>query len=348
MKLHLRQVMLFIFILNILTACSSDKELKNQTAEKTEGQSIIDGTITALVGHGAGGQTDLVSRAIAPLAERELGQSIVVTNKPGANGAIATKEVLDQKPDGRTILFSAENPAVYEVLGISKDGFDDLYPINLFSTVLTAVIVPNDSKYQTMEDLIADAKANPGKVKLGSSGPGGMEFALSTMIANETNTKFNLIPFDGGGPIVTAVIGNHLDASIAGMASAIENVKAGKIRILAINNTERVDTLDGIPAITESIPGMDKYLPWGPFYGVWVHKDTPDNVKLELKNAFERAQQDPEFQDFLNRTNGESLGISGEEAEEYWKNWQSTTAWLLHDAGETEVSPADLGIPRKE
>ena len=101
------------------------------------------------------------------------------------------------------------------------------------------------------------------------------------------------------------------------------------------------------PAIVELVPDMEKYLPWGPFYGVWVRNDTPDNIKEELIKAFDSAQKAPEFQDFLKRTNGESLGLSGEEAIEYWKNWQSVTAWLLHDAEVTKKSPEELNIPKQ-
>ena len=225
MKFRSLFMLSIVFVLAFLAGCNATEK----EDEKGGTVSSIDGTVVGMVGFGAGGQTDLVSRAIAPIVERELGQSIVVTNKPGASGAIAMSNVLDKKPDGRSIFFSAENPAVYEVLGISDKGFDDLYPINIFSTTLTVFIVPANSKYETIDDLIADAKGNPGKVKLGSSGPGGLEFALAAMLANTTGTKYNLVPFDGGGPMITALLGNHIDATAAGMSTAIENVNAGKV-----------------------------------------------------------------------------------------------------------------------
>lgn len=341
MKFRSLAILFIVFNMVLLAGCNS-----SNTSSKDG--SAINGTVTGVVQWAAGGTADTVSRAIAPLAEKELGQSIVVTNKPGATGAIALEYVLKQKPDGKTILFAAENPALYGVLDISKNGFEDLYPINIFSTALSAVIVPENSKYQTMEDLIEDAKKNPGKIKLGSTGPGGQPFVVSTMLATTTGTEYNLVPYDGDGPLVSALLGNHLDATSVGLTAALENAKAGKIKILALVSKERVEGLEDVPAITESIPEMEKFLPWGPFYGAWVRNDTPENIKEELVKVFEDAQKQPEFQDFLKQTSGVSLGLSGDEAAKFWKDWQSTTAWLLHDAGASKIDPKELNIEKKE
>ncbi|MEK3934231.1 tripartite tricarboxylate transporter substrate binding protein [Sporosarcina sp. FSL W7-1349] len=357
MKFRMLTVFL-IALCMVLAACNSGspssssngsagaKESDQSSEEKKE--SAIDGTMTGVVQWAAGGAADTISRAIAPLAEKELGQSIVMTNKPGATGAIALQHVLDQKPDGKTLLFAAENPALYGVLDISKSDFEDLYPINIFSAAQTAIIVPKDSKYDTMADLVEDAKANPGKVKMGSTGPGGQPFVVATMLSSVVGAEFNLVPYDGDGPLVSAILGNHLDASAVGLTAAIENAKAGKIKVLAITDTDRVDDLPDVPAITDDVPEMEKFLPWGPFYGVWVRNDTPDEIKAELTEAFKTAQAAPEFQDFLKQTDGVSLGLSGDEAIQYWKDWQSKTAWILHDAGESKVDPATLNIEKKE
>ncbi|MEH7385946.1 tripartite tricarboxylate transporter substrate binding protein [Bacillus sp. JJ1521] len=345
--------LLVVFLMTMLVACSSvdsgkssgDSEKSGSEKETAKG---IDGTVTAVVQWAAGGAADTVSRAIAPLAEKELGQSIVVTNKPGATGAIALQYVLDQKSDGRTILFAAENPALYGVLDISHKGFEDLYPINIFSGAMSALIVPKDSKYETAADLIDDAKANPGKIQMGSTGPGGQPFVVSTMLSEVTGAEFNLVPYDGDGPLVTAVLGKHLDASAVGLTAALESAKAGEIKILALIHNEPldVDGLGSIEPITETIPKMDKFLPWGPFYGAWVKNDTQDNIKEELIEAFSNAQQEKDFLDFVKRTNGVSLNLSGDDAVKFWKEWQSKTTWLLHDAGVTKTSPEEFNIER--
>ena len=305
-------------------------------------------TITGVIPWGAGGDTDTISRAIAPLAEKNLGQSIVLSNKTGANGAIGLQYVVDKKSDGYHLLFTAENAASYGVLDISKTGFDDLYPINIMAGAIPAIIVSTESPYQTIDDLIQDALAKPGKVKMGSTGQATMDFIVSTMLTAATNVNFNMVPFEGGGPALTAVLGGHVDVTVTGLTAALENMKAGKVRILAVINDERIEQAKEVPSILESVPDMKKFLPWGPFYGVWVKADTPDEIKQRLVADFAKAHQDPEFQDFLKQRGAVSLGLSGEEAVKFWKDWQSTTAWLLQDAGVAKVHPEELGIKRKE
>lgn len=353
MKIRSLASVLIILAMILLAGCNSSNNSNDNTNNadnnsSTDGKSAIDGTITGVVQWAAGGAADTISRAIAPVAEQKLGQSIVIQNKPGATGAIAMQDVLKAKPDGKTILFAAENPALYGVLGISDKGFEDLYPINIFSLAQTAIIVPKESKYNTMEELMEDATANPGKVKMGSTGPGGQPFVVASMLATVSGAEFNLVPYDGDGPLVSAILGNHLDASAVGLTAALENAKAGSIKVLAILSEERLDLLEDVPAIVEGVPEMGQFLPWGPFYGAWVRNDTPDNIKEELTKAFADAQQSEEFQNFLDQTNGVSLGLSGDEAIAFWKDWQSNTVWVLEDAGEAKVSPEELNIPRKE
>lgn len=304
--------------------------------------------IEGIVPYGAGGGTDTISRAMASIAEKKLNQSIAITNKPGATGTVGLKYVYDKKPDGYSLLFTAENAAIYGALQLSDLGFQDFYPVNIMARGLAAITVHKDSKYKTMNDLMNDVKANQGKVKMGTSGPGGLSFMVTTMINTITQTKFNMVPFDGDGPILTALLGNHVDVSVIPLSAAIENSKAGKVRVLAVVNDEKVKELPDIPPITEALPDMKKFLPWGPFYGVWVKKDTPDDIKQTLVKTFAEAHKDPEFQKVLEKMVAVPMGISGDEAEKFWRDWQSTTAWLLQDAGAAKVSPETLKIPKKQ
>jgi tripartite-type tricarboxylate transporter receptor subunit TctC len=324
----------------LLTACGENGSSPKQ---KYPTQSI-----TGVIQWGAGGAMDNVSRAIAPLAEKHLGQSIVLTNKPGATGSIAMQYVHEKKADGYHLLFAAENPAMYGVLQISDRSFDEFYPVNIMARGVATIIVPSDSKYQTLNDLVKDAKENQGKIKMGSTGPGGLPFMVTTMIDSVAKTKFNMVPFDGEGPAMTALLGKHVDVLVAGLTAAAENAKAGKVRILAVVNDEKLKDLPDVPPVTEALPEMKKFLPWGPFYGVWVKKETPDDIKQTLVKAFAEAQKDPEFQNFLTRMGAVSMGISGDEAVKFWKDWQSVSAWLLQDAGAAKVSPEQLKIPKKQ
>lgn len=349
-----RKTTIFVIalIMVVLVGCSSQSQTGSKTAGSSAKSAEGDGkfptsALTGVIQWGAGGGLDTMSRAIAPLTEKYLGQSIVLTNKTGATGAIAASYVNSKESDGQTMLFAAENPALYGVLKISNVGFQDFYPVSIFARGVATVVVPIDSKYKTLDDLIQDAVANPGKVKMGSTGPGGLPFVVTTMLSTVTKTKFNMIPFDGDGPALTALLGNHLDASVIALPAAVENAKANKMRILTVINDERIDEIKDVPAVPELIPAMKKFMPWGPFYGVWVKKDTPDSVKKVLVDAFAKAQQEPEFKKFLKQRGAVSVGLSGAEAEKYWMNWQSTTAWLLQDAGAAKVNPAELKIEKK-
>lgn len=334
-----------VLSLFLLTACNSLVFLPDESSN--DPGSYPSTSITGVIPWGPGGSTDSIARAISPLVEKELGQSIILTNKPGGTATIGTHYVYEQKADGYHLLFSAENPALYGVLDISDLGFENFKPISIYARGIPTVVVPADSKYKTFDDLLRDAKRRPGKVKMGSTGPGGLPFAVSSMIKGAADTQFNMIPFDGDGPALTALLGGHLDASITVLSAAINNAKAGKVRILTVINDKPVKELPDVPPVTESLPELKKHLPWGPFFGVWVKKDTPEPVKRKLIKAFSKAEQDPKFQDLLNNMKAVPMQLHGKEAEKYWRDWQSTTAWMLHDNGDSKVDPGKLKIPRE-
>ncbi len=226
--------------------------------------------VLGVVMWGAGGATDTVARAVNPAAEEALGKPIVVLNKSGGAGAISTAFVNAAPADGYTFLYGAENPQLHPVMGVADLDYSKFYPVNILGRGVAVIAVNADSKYKTMQDLLAEIKANPGVVKMGSTGPGGLPSTISALIKNSADFEVTAIPFDGEGPGLTAMLGGEVDFMPTGISAAAENVKAGKMRVLAVVNTEPVATLPDVPAITDAIPEMSKFLPWGPFYGVFV------------------------------------------------------------------------------
>ncbi len=295
---------------------------------------------------GAGGATDNVARAITPYVEPFLGKQIVLVNKPGGTGAIATQYVYSRPSDGYTILYGAENPQLHRVLQLSQLDYKDFYPVNILAHGVGVIVANIDAPFKTFKELIEYAQANPGKVKMGSTGPGGIPFTVGAMIQAVTGFDVTRVPFNGEGPGVTALMGGHVDVMPAGLTAVREHIRAGRIRPLAVVANEPIPGLEDIPLITQDFPGFNKYLPWGPFYGIWVKRDTPADVRDKLVETFKKGASEPKFQAFINDFGAVNMNISGAEADEFLKKWQSTSTWILQESGNTKVSPADLGIPK--
>ncbi|WP_425040547.1 tripartite tricarboxylate transporter substrate binding protein [Primorskyibacter sp. S187A] len=302
--------------------------------------------VLGVVMWGAGGATDTVARAVNPAAEEALGKPIVVLNKSGGAGAISTAFVNAAPADGYTFLYGAENPQLHGVMGVSDIDYGDMYPINILGRGVAVIAVPAESKYQTLTDLLDDIKANPGAVKMGSTGPGGLPSTIGALVANATDFDVTAIPFDGEGPGLTAMLGGEVDFMPTGISAAAEQVKAGKMRALAVVNPEPVATLPDVPAITDTLPDMARFLPWGPFYGVFVRSDVPDDVKAKLTEVFSTAATDAGFLELMANRGNVVMNTSGQEAVDFLAKWQQVTTWALQDTGATKVSPEELGIAR--
>jgi len=337
--------LVFVLMVGILTGCGQgEQQTSTQTQEKEV--KFPERDINGYIMWGAGGAMDNVSRSITPLAEKYLGKSIILQNKTGATGAVATQFVYDQKADGHTLLYGAENPQLYGVLNISKLDYKDFEAINILGRGVAVVVVPKDSKYTTLQDLIEAGKAAPGKINMSSTGPGGLPFVVYSLLNTVSGVEFNLIPFDGEGPSLTAMLGGHVDFTIVGLSAARELYRADKVKPLVVISNEPIEGMEEIPVIGEILPEYNPYLPWGPFYGVYVKKETPEEVKQILRDAYKKAFEEEQFQAFLKDFGAVPMGISGKEAEEFLINWQRVSTWLLYDAGGAEISPESLGIKR--
>ncbi len=302
--------------------------------------------VLGVVMWGAGGATDTVARAVNPAAEEALGRPIVVLNKSGGAGAISTAFVNAAPADGYTFLYGAENPQLHGVMGVSDIDYGDMYPINILGRGVAVIAVPADSGYQTLSELLDDIQANPGSIKMGSTGPGGLPSTIGALISNATDFDVTAIPFDGEGPGLTAMLGGEVDFMPAGISAVAEQVRAGNMRALAVVNPDPVDTLPNVPAITDTLPEMERFLPWGPFYGVFVRADVPEDVIAKLTEAFSTAATDETFLELMANRGNVVMNMSGQEAVEFLAKWQQVTAWALQDTGAAAVNPEELGIAR--
>lgn len=294
---------------------------------------------------GAGGGMDGVSRALTPLAEPHLGATVILQNKTGASGAIATTLVCNQAADGYSLLYAAENPATYRVLDLSKLSFNDLEPIIIPVEGTVVICVNPDTPYKTMKDLIDAAKSGT-KIRMGNSGTGGLPYVAAAMMKTIHGVEFNFIQFDGDGPGATAVMGGHADVMPLALSTSVEYIRGGRLRGLAVLRTERVPQLPDVPAITEVYPEYSQYLPWGPFYGVFVRKDTPADVIAKLTDAFLKGAEEERFKDFVKNFGGIQINLTGDAAKAFLKKFESTASWLVYNAGGAKKSPEEFGIPK--
>lgn len=302
--------------------------------------------ITGTIQWGAGGATDNVARSLTPHVEELLDTTIILTNRPGGTGVIGMNYVMTQRPDGYSLLYGAENPQLYRLMGLADFGYDDMHTINIIGQGLVVIAAPADSPFDSFAELLAHAHEHPGELRMGGTGAGGLPSTVHAMINAIDELDVRTVTFGGDGPGITAMLGGHIDFMPLSLAAVGEQIRSGKMKGLAVLTAEEIAALPGVPPITEALPDIASFLPWGPFWGVFVREETPDEVKQVLEDAYQEAVSNPQFGEFLANFGAERLNLNGEAAQKYLDNWQSVTGWSMFDAGSVEISPEELGIPR--
>lgn len=296
---------------------------------------------------GAGGSTDVIMRSVTPHAEAELGAKVVMQNITGGVGAIALNQVANAPADGYTLLMGAENPLIYKIMGLGQKDYSDFVPVSILARGSSILVARADAPFDDYAGMLDYIKANPGKVKFGSTGPGGLASVVTAMVNEvEGDQAIIAVPFDGDGPALTALQGGAIDVMPAVLGAAVEHVRGGKLKPLALIDSEPNPLLPEAKPVTDFNAGYAKFLPWGPFFGVFVAKDAPDEAVTKLQAAYATAVKNPDFLKLMADRGYTPMGISGAEAESFLNGWQSTTAWLLQDAGLAKNSPESLGIAR--
>lgn len=303
--------------------------------------------IQGIIQWGAGGSTDTVMRSVTPHAEAVLGGKVVMQNVTGGVGAIALNQVADGDADGYTLLMGAENPLLYKVMGLGDKDYSDFTPINILARGTPILVAAPDAPFNTFPEMLAYIDANPKKVKFGSTGPGGLPSVVTAMINAEHEMKVIYVPYDGDGPALTALQGGAIDVMPAVLGASVESIKAGKMKPIALFATEPSAALPDAATITSTNPEFGKFLPWGPFFGVFVKKGTPEDAVAKLTEAYKQGAEAADFKALMDGRGFTMMNLSGAEAEKFLADWQSTTAWLMQDAGLTKASPEKFGIPKK-
>ncbi len=245
--------------------------------------------IKIFVGFGAGGGTDTYARIVASLIHEELdGTPMVVINKPGASGAIALKHVNSQAADGYTVLLAPVGPVVTtELLGKSDVNFrEDMVAIGTLGKVPAALAVPFSSPHQTIADLVAHAKANPGSVRWANPSRTGLLGMGFLKVASQLEIDVEDVPFNGGGPTKAAIVANQVDFGLVGIQHLVGFEE--KLRGLGVFAPERSGMKDDVPTFAEQ--GYDVANIVQPF-SIFVKSDTPEEIVEKLRTALKAVTE---------------------------------------------------------
>lgn len=257
-------------------------------------------TITLICPYGAGGGTDVILRALADSASKIAGVNIVVENVTGGNGATGVVTMMKADPDGYTIGSCSGEWVAIQELGLAPAGYDPMNAEQLihYNFDPACYVVPVDSEYQTLEDLVNAAKAEPGKVVVGVTTLGGSHHLATLLFQERADVEFNVIPYsEGASATLTALMGGQVEVACVGPAEAAAQIAAGNLKMLAVASNDRVKNYPDVPTLKE--------LGYDMIYGSWralaCPKGTPEDVQAKLCEIFYQAAQSEEFVEFCDK-----------------------------------------------
>jgi len=239
-------------------------------------------TITMIVPFAPGGTTDIVARPIAQKLSEALGQPVVIDNRAGAGGTLGASIAAKAAPDGYTIFMATVAHAIATSLYSKKLSYDferDMVPITVVATVPNLLLVNNAMPVKNEQELIAYLKANPGKVSYGSAGNGSIEHLSGALFASMSGTSMVHVPYKGGAPMMTDLIGGQIQFAVETSGSAAPQVRSGKVRALAVSTAQRSPAFSDLPTMDEAgLKGYD-VTTW---YGLLAPKGTPPEIVEKL------------------------------------------------------------------
>ncbi len=262
--------------------------------------------VRIIVGFPAGGATDIQARLMGQWLSDRLGQQFVIENRSGASGNIGTEAVARAAPDGYTLLQivtpHAINVALYS--NLSFDFVRDIAPVVCAARLGYVVVVHPSVPVKTIPELIAYAKANPGKINYGSAGPGTPQNIACELFKMMAGVDLVHVPYRGGAPAITDLIGGQIQLIFAPLSESIQQVKAGQLRPLAVTTAARLSVLPDVPTIADFVPGYEA----SGFAGIGVPKDTPADIITMLNKELNAGLADTKVRTRIEELGGTVLG----------------------------------------
>jgi tripartite-type tricarboxylate transporter receptor subunit TctC len=265
--------------------------------------------VTLIVPFPPGGTTDVLARALAEKLQHSLGQPVIVESKPGAGATLGADYVAKSKPDGYTLLIGAVHhtiaTSVYKKL--PYDFQKDFAPITTIALVPNVLVVNASTPARNVAELVAMAKAQPGKLTYGSNGNGTAQHLIGTQFQNITGTEIVHIPYKGSGPLATDLLGGQITMSFDTVTPVLQHIKAGKLRALGVTTAKRSSALPDVPTLDEA--GL-KGFNIGTWFGVLAPVATPKDIVAKLNAEAVKVIHSPEFRKRMDEIGAEPVGNS--------------------------------------
>ena len=254
-------------------------------------------TIRVIVPFTPGGGTDVVGRALLEGVQRELGQALIIDNKPGGGTVIGTDWAAKAPPDGYTLLLTTSAIAINDSL-VKKLPYDtqkDITGVALICSGPNVLVTPPNSPFRTVADVIAAAKAAPGKLSYASSGNGSAVHLAGELFKLMAKVDITHVPYRGAGPAYTDLIGGQVDLLFGTAGGAAKLVSAGKMKPIGVTSPQRTPAYPGVPAISETLPGYDADV----WYALFAPGGTPPEIVSRINAAVRKAAEAPAYRDRL-------------------------------------------------
>jgi len=256
----------------------------------------------------AGGGVDILARTLGDVVSRQWGQSVVVENRPGAGGLVASQALVTSAPDGYTLIVVASghatNPFLYPK--IPYDTFKDFTPISLLASSANILLVRADSPFKTLGDMIAQARAKPGSLSFGHAGNGTSTHLAGELLKNLAKIDMAAISYKGGAPAINDLLGGQIPMSFNNAPEALGQVQAGTLRALAVTTASRTPFLPNVPSISETVPGYDMEVWWG----LLGPAAMPPDLVAKLSEAFVAALNTEPVKERLSKLGASPIGSS--------------------------------------
>jgi tripartite-type tricarboxylate transporter receptor subunit TctC len=287
--------------------------------------------IKLMVGFPPGGGADAMARLIAAKLPEKLGQPVVVENRTGATGTICSDLVAKSAPDGYTLQLAHINSNTIGPLLVAKGRFDpvnDFTPIALFGITPQMLAHHPKHKFASIPDLIAYAKANPGKLSFASSGVGSIQHIAGEAFKLQAKVDMLHVPFKGTGEALAALISGDVDMTFSSSGSALPQVNAGKLKLLAVCSPKRLANLPNVPTVSETLPGFEI----STWYGLAGPAKLPKEIVTRLNAEIQAIVKQPDVAKRLQELDAEVSSGSPEQFAEFWKREIDKYKKLIADA----------------